>query len=71
MGIPAGRWPRAGAPQRAAIEARAVRGGACTLVLLRDADGFRLLFHGAELTGAELPPRVHQDLVEALQRLAE
>jgi hypothetical protein len=65
------RWPRSSTPRRAAIEARAVRGGACTLLLLRDAEGIRLLFHGTELTGADLPPRVHQDLIEALQRLAE
>ncbi|MDQ3151984.1 MAG: hypothetical protein M3R63_09770 [Actinomycetota bacterium] len=71
MGTPEGRWPRLGTPRRVAIEARTVGGGACTLLLLRDADGIRLLFHGAERTGANLSPRVYQDLIDALHRLAE
>lgn len=70
MQAPRETWPCSGAPpQRVAIEARAVRGGACTLLLLRDSQGVRLLFHGAESTGAQLGPDVHRDLLAALQRI--
>jgi hypothetical protein len=69
--MPHESWPRNGDERRVAIEARAVRGGACTLLLLRDAAGVRLLFHAAESTGVQLSHDVHQDLMEALQRIAE
>ncbi len=65
------RWPQIADERRAVIAGRAAEGGgACTLIVIREPDGRRLLsFEGAWRTCAELNPDAHAALVRALTEL--